>query len=193
MSLEFVLEKYPTKVTMKNDETYELRPVRDEDAISLHRFWTAIPEEERMFVKKRLTDREPFEKWFFERDDEVTPILVLEQAGKIRAFGRLRQRLGGWKRHIGEVNVLVHPETRGVGMSSRIIEDLVEIARYCGLTKLEAEFNGERRIAIRSFAAMGFRELTRLPEYIQDFNAAYHDYVLMGVDIVTDEEFASAY
>lgn len=193
MSLEYIFEKYPASVTMKNGAQYTIRPAQDEDARSLYRFWSAIPEEERMFVKQRLSDREAFESWFLNRDDEVTPMLVLEKEGEISAFGRLRQREGGWKRHIGEVNVLVHPETRGLGMSSSIINDLVEIARHCGLTKLEAEFNGERKIAIRSFAAMGFRELTRVPEYLQDLSAAYHDYVLMSMDITTDEEFASAY
>ena len=193
MSLEFILEKYPLSTTLKDGKLYNVRPVRDEDAIALHHFWTSIPEEERLFTRERLSDRQVFEKWLLERDEELTPTLVIEAEGKIFAYGRLRQRPGGWKRHIGVVNVLVHPETRGIGMSATLIDELVELGRHCGLTKLEAEFNGERHIAIRSFSAKGFRELVRVPDYVQDMSAAYHDYVLMGMDILTDEEFASAY
>jgi len=66
------------------------------------------------------------------------------------------------------------------------------VARHLGLKQLEAEVNGERRIAIKCLEQLGFRQLLNLPDYLLDMRGESHDYVLMGMDIVTDEEFASA-
>ena len=40
------------------------------------------------------------------------------------------------------------------------------------------------------FALLGFSTLCRLPDYVKDMQAIAHDYVLMGLDLVTDEEYA---
>jgi hypothetical protein len=40
------------------------------------------------------------------------------------------------------------------------------------------------------FAMLGFSNLVRLEGYVKDMQAITHDYVLMGVDLKTDEEYA---
>ena len=37
-----------------------------------------------------------------------------------------------------------------------------------------------------------FNQLVRLEDYVKDMQAITHDYVLMGLDLRTDEEYASA-
>jgi ribosomal protein S18 acetylase RimI-like enzyme len=90
------------------------------------------------------------------------------------------------------VGALTHPEYRGVGLIKVLINELVEVARHCGLTKLEAEFNGDREAAILTFKECGFDELARIPDYLQDMNANDHDWVLMGMKLTTDAENAGA-
>jgi putative acetyltransferase len=104
----------------------------------------------------------------------------------------LHQQLGGWKRHVGRVSVLVHPEFRGRGLATRLIGEIIEIARNSGLEKVEAEFIGEQAAAIKMFAMLGFSQLVRLDDYVKDMQAISHDYILMGLDLKTDEEYASA-
>jgi hypothetical protein len=45
---------------------------------------------------------------------------------------------------------------------------------------------------MKMFAMFGFNELVRLEDYVKDMTAITHDYVLMGLDLRTDEEYASA-
>jgi ribosomal protein S18 acetylase RimI-like enzyme len=104
----------------------------------------------------------------------------------------LHQQLGGWKRHVGRVSVLVHPEFRGRGLATRLVSEIIEIARGAGLEKVEAEFIGEQEAAIKMFAMLGFSQLVRLDDYVKDMQAISHDYILMGLDLKTDEEYASA-
>ena len=104
----------------------------------------------------------------------------------------LHQQLGGWRRHIGRVSVLVHPQFRGRGLARTLVGEIVDIARRAGLEKVEAEFIGEQEAAMKMFALLGFRELVRLEDYVKDMQAISHDYVLMGLNLKTDEEYTSA-
>jgi hypothetical protein len=58
------------------------------------------------------------------------------------------------------------------------------------MEKVEAEFIGEQEAAIHMFAMLGFSNLLRLENYVKDMQAVTHDYVLMGLDLTTDEEYA---
>ncbi len=43
---------------------------------------------------------------------------------------------------------------------------------------------------MKVFGLLGFSELIRLPDYVKDMQAITHDYVLMGVDLLTEDEYA---
>ena len=101
----------------------------------------------------------------------------------------LHQQLGGWKRHIGRISVLVHPQYRGRGLARALVSELLEIARHIGLEKVEAEFIGGQERAIKTFGLLGFAPLVRLSDYVKDMQAISHDYVLMGLELKTDEEY----
>jgi ribosomal protein S18 acetylase RimI-like enzyme len=86
--------------------------------------------------------------------------------------------------------VLVHPEFRGRGLARALISEIVEIARQVGLEKVEAEFIGEQAPAIKMFALLGFSQLLRLENHVKDMQAVSHDYILMELELKTDEEYA---
>ncbi len=44
--------------------------------------------------------------------------------------------------------------------------------------------------AAKMFAMLGFNQLLRLEDYVKDMRAINHDYILMGLDLRTDEEYA---
>ena len=73
------------------------------------------------------------------------------------ADATLHQQLGGWKRHIGRVSVLVHPKFRGRGLAKASISETIDLARQVGLEKVEAEFIGEQDTAMKMFGLLGFR------------------------------------
>jgi GNAT superfamily N-acetyltransferase len=102
----------------------------------------------------------------------------------------LHQRMGGWKRHIGLITLLTHPQYRGRDVSKILVSELVEIAGRSGLRRLEAELNGERKIALHVLAQLGFSKLMHLEDYVLDMKAAAHDYVLLGMNLKVNEEYA---
>jgi GNAT superfamily N-acetyltransferase len=145
-----------------------------------------------MFIKHRVQDKKIIRDWCKKIDYGRNLPLVGLIDGKLVGVATLHQQLGGWKRHIGRVSVLVHPAFRGRGLATALITEILDIARRAGLDKAEAEFIGEQKTAIKMFATLGFRKLVELEDYVKDMQAISHDYVLMGLDLKTDEEYANA-
>jgi GNAT superfamily N-acetyltransferase len=190
MSLEFELQKYPKQITLKDGSKSQLRPLRKTDEKAFHEFFMAVPEAERMFIKHRVTDPAVIREWCQQIDlGRNLPLLALINNTMV-AVATLHQQLGGWKRHIGRVSVLVHPKFRGRGLARSLVNEIVDLARHVGLDKVEAEFIGGQEAAIKMFAMLGFSNLLRLEDYVKDMQAIKHDYILMGLDLKTDEEYA---
>lgn len=178
----------PVRVELQDRTPCSIRRMEAGDEPVFRDFHAVIPEAEQLFIKSKIRDGSLFREWMVDPESGATIPLLAFVDGRLVAMGSLHQRLGGWKRHIGKVYFLTHPEFRGLGLLDALLEQVVGLSRSLGLTKLESELNGERQVAIESLAAMGFRELVRLPDYICDMRAEYHDYVLMGMDLVADFE-----
>jgi len=190
MSLEFQLQAFPKEIKLKDGAKGKVRPLRKDDEKKFHEFFLAVPSEERMFIKHRVTEPEVIRDWCQNIDlGRNLPLLAILDS-KIVGAATLHQQLGGWKRHIGRISVLVHPKYRGRGLARALVTEMVSIARHVGLEKLEAEFIGEQSAAMQVFALTGFSNLVRLDGYVKDMQAVAHDYVLMGLDLKTDEEYA---
>jgi RimJ/RimL family protein N-acetyltransferase len=188
--LEYTLEKYPANLKLRDGSSVVVRPLGKRDETRLHKFLLSVPEEERLFIKQSLNDPLSVRDWCRHPDfDRNLPLLML-QGKKVIGEATLHRRIGGWKRHIGLITLLTHPEYRGRDVSKVLVTELIEIARHCGLRKLEAELNGERKIARNVLAQLGFNELMKLDDYVLDMKAVTYDYVLMGLNLKVDEEYA---
>lgn len=190
MHHDFVLDEFPKEIQLKSGFKCVARPLEATDEKEFHEFFLAVPDQERMFIKHRVTEQYVIHDWCQNIDlGRNLPLLAIAD-GKIIADATLHQQLGGWKRHIGRISVLVHPKYRGRGLAKALVMQIVDIARHIGLEKVEAEFIGEQEAAIKMFALLGFSNLLRLEDYVKDMQAISHDYVLMGLDLKTDEEYA---
>jgi RimJ/RimL family protein N-acetyltransferase len=190
MSIELEVQKFPKKIVLKDKLQSTLRPLKKDDEKKFHQFFLEVPGEERMFIKHRVTEPEAIREWCQNIDlGRNFPLLAITDQ-KIIGAATLHQQLGGWKRHIGRVSVLVLPRYRGRGLARAMIREIVDIARNLGLERVEAEFIGEQEAAIKMFALLGFSNLACFENYVKDMQAISHDYVLMGVQLKTDEEYA---
>src|SRR5947208_14158799 len=169
--LDSILEEYPKEISLKDAFESVLRPLNQSGGKAFHDCFQAVPEQERMFIKHRVTEPEVIRDWCQNIDlGRNLPLLALA-GNKISGDATLHQQLGGWKRHIGRVSVLVHPQYRGRGLARALVVETIELARNLGLEKLEAEFIGEQETAITMFGLLGFAPLARLPAYVRDMKA----------------------
>lgn len=190
MLLEDTLDKYPIEVKLRDGTQVVVRPLNRRDDVRLQKFFLSVPEEERLFVKQPITNRTLFRHWCRQPDFERNLPLLMLHGKKVIGEATLHQRGGGWKRHIGLITLLTHPQYRGRDVSKVLVSELMDIARQCGLRRLEVELNGERKIALRVLAQLGFTELVYLRDYVLDMKAVTHDYIIMGVNLRVNEEYA---
>ena len=190
MLLIDLLDKYPLETKLRDGTPVTVRPVARRDDGKLQKFFLAVPEEERLFVKQPITDQTLFRQWCRQPDFERNLPLLMLSGKKVIGEATLHQRSGGWKRHIGLVTLLTHPEYRRRDVSKVLVTELIDIAKHCGLRRLEAELNGERKIALAVLAQLGFNKLMHLHDYVLDMKATTHDYVLMGRSLKQEEEYA---
>lgn len=190
MLLIDLLDKYPFETKLRDGTTVTVRPVARRDDNKLQKFFLAVPEEERLFIKQPITDRTLFRQWCRQPDFERNLPLLMLHKNTVIGEATLHQRGGGWKRHIGLITLLTHPDYRGRDVSKVLVAELIEIAKHCGLRSLEAEVNGERKIALAVLAQLGFSKLMYLHDYVLDMKATTHDYVLMGRSLKQEEEYA---
>jgi GNAT superfamily N-acetyltransferase len=191
-NIELELQQFPKTIALKDGSKATLRPLRKDDENGFHELFLGIPEPERMFIKHRVTEISVIRDWCHNLDYARNLPLVGLLGGKITGVATLHQQLSGWKRQIGRVSVSVHPDSRGRGLARALIAETLEVARRAGLERVEAEFIGEQATAMKMFAMLGFSELMRQEDYVKDMQAISHDYILMGLDLRTDEEYTSA-
>jgi GNAT superfamily N-acetyltransferase len=190
MPLDFLLDEFPKAATLDIDLRVQLRPLEAQDEDRLLEFFSAIPSRELLFIKHRVTEAPVIHEWCSNIDlDRNFPLLAMRDE-RILGVCTLHQQLGGWKRHIGRVSVHVHPEFRGRGLARTLVTEVIEVARQSGLERIEAEFVDAQDAAMKTFAHLGFGQLFRLPEYVKDMQAINHDYIMMGLELITDEEYA---
>jgi GNAT superfamily N-acetyltransferase len=188
-SIELELQKFPKQVKLKENKRAVLRPLVKTDEKDFHKLFLGIPEHERMFIKHRVTDLKVIREWCKNIDVGRNLPLVALIGGKIVGVATLHQQLGGWKRHIGRISVLVHPDYRGRGLATTLVEVTMDIARRAGLEKVEAEFIGGQAAAMKMFSMLGYSKIVHLEDYVKDMQAITHDYILMGLNLKTDEEY----
>ena len=190
MSFELALKDIDTSFTADDGVEIQIRPLESTDEKALLGFFKNLPEPEVMFFKRRVRDPEVIKQWCEKIDLYARlPLLALHE-GKVIAVASLLQNNGGWKRHIGRISQSILPKYRQKGIAGKLVQELVDVARMAGLQKVEAEFIDKQEGGQKLFALLGFTHIMRLEDYVQDMQAIHHDYVLMGMDLKTDEEYA---
>ena len=186
--LEFALDEFPQRIALTEELMCTVRPLRGDDETALCDFMMGLEPEERMFIKGPCSNADLFLDWCRSVDYDCNlPLLALEDK-RIIALGILHQRQGGWKRHIGSLNVMVDPDYIDHGLVYLLIRSLVGLGQHAGLMRLESELMGRRPDFTEAFRNAGFEELARIPDYVEDMKGCSYDYLLMGVDLVPDEE-----
>lgn len=190
--MDFDLDRFPVRSSTRDGTPYSIRALTESDEQQFRDFHTVIPEREQLFIRNQIRDGSLFRDWMEDSSFETVLPLGAFVDGQLVSIGVLKQRPGGWKRHIGVVYLLTHPEYRGLGIIDQLLEQVITSATNSGLRRLESELNGDRVTAIEALGKAGFEELLRLSGYVQDMASEYHDYVLMGMNLIPSLEHISA-
>ena len=179
---------YPKNVRLKDGTALTIRPLRKDDEERLHQYFLKLPKKEVARLRDDVTDPEVVKRWISDLDYDVTLPLVALDVERIVADSSLKFNQVGWRKHQGEFRVTVDLEYRERGLSTVLIEDIIEIARYMGLEQLTAEVAPTLDKIYFLCEKVGFKEAAVLKNFIKDQQGVYEDLVVMVMDLKEEKK-----
>lgn len=181
-------------VGLKDGTTVQLREMTLDDVERSHRFFLDLPPADRRYLRVDVTKREQVERRIQEAVNGGTYRLVALVDDKIVADGALEFYGEGWRRHTGEIRVIVGKDYRRRRLGASMIAALYRTAQLRGVEKVLAKLASPQTGARKILERLGFRVDSVLPEYIKDSKGKLQSLVIMSQTLdETSEELKGFY
>jgi RimJ/RimL family protein N-acetyltransferase len=171
--------QYPKTLKLKNGKSVEIRPLEGDDVGALVAFFKGLPEDSTQFLKEDVKDAKVVSRYVAEANPDLVWPIVAVCDGAIVADATLHMQQRGWRRHVGEVRVVVNPDFRRHRLAIALIHELVNQASLRKLKKLEAQILNSQKGALRAFQQLGFIEEATLKDHAMGAQGGLHDLIIM--------------
>jgi RimJ/RimL family protein N-acetyltransferase len=171
---------YPRALALRHEHTVELRPMGVEDADALHNFFCRIPEEDLLFLRRDVTDRQVIESWALDVAGGQTFTLLAEAEGRVVGEASVHRSRAPWSGHVGEIRVVVDAEHRRLGLGSALVQAIFLEALDRGIEKIVAEMTPDQKGAINVFQKLGFQAEGLFRDHVRDRNGTKRDLIVMA-------------
>ena len=121
---------YPRKLSFKGGKSVQVRPMTYEDADALHHFFCAIPEEDLLFLRRDVTDRDVIEAWAQDVALGRTFTLLAERNGELVGEASIHRSQVPWTSHVGEIRVVVGASDRAHGLGTALVISTNTVAHH---------------------------------------------------------------
>jgi L-amino acid N-acyltransferase YncA len=177
------MSAYYKEGVLKDGTRVILRPLVKEDREKLMDFFRRLDERELSFLRNDVRDPGVIDNWVSHIDYQRCFPLVAEVQGRIVGDATLHMRKMGWKRHLGNVRVVVAQDFQNRGLGTLLINELVELAGEFGLEKLVAEIHFQAATALSVFKKAGFATKAVFEDLVKDPQGRSSDLVVMVCDV----------
>jgi RimJ/RimL family protein N-acetyltransferase len=174
---------YPRKIALKQRRSVQARPMGYEDADALHAFFLTIPEEDLLFLRRDVTNRDVIESWALDVAVGQTFTLLAERDGRIVGEASIHRNRAPWSTHVGEIRVVVDAEHRRLGLGSALVQAIFLEALERGIEKIVAEMTPDQKGAITVFQRLGFRIEGLMQDHVRDRMGTKRDLVVMAHEV----------
>jgi RimJ/RimL family protein N-acetyltransferase len=168
---------------LKDGSRVSLRSMTTEDRDKLIDFFKRVDEKDLMFLRSDVRDPAVIDDWVRNIDYRKVFPLLAEVDGEIAGDATLHMRKMGWKRHLGNVRVVVAKEYQNKGLATLLINEIVDLAAEFGLEKLVAEIHLQAPAALAVFKKAGFSAKAVFEDLVKDQAGQKGDLVVMVCDV----------
>jgi len=173
---------YPWTTTLGGKQI-TLRLMKPQDRDALLAFARSLPADDLLFLSIDITQPEAVDGWTREIEAGRVVTVLAEANGKLVGHGTLNCNNLTWTRHLGEMQLLISPDFRGVGLGNLLADEVNAIARAKDLRKVIARMASEQKGAQQVFERLGFTVEALLADYVIDRQGRTHDLIVMSYDV----------
>lgn len=167
---------------LKDGMEVTIRELRLDDLEKLMTFYSALPREDRKYLRVDVTDKKVVAQRIRRIDTgDVIRIIALHD-GEIIADGMLELSEEQWSKHQGEIRVIVAHSFQHKGLGTVMIRELYFLAVQKNVEVIVARMMRPQVGAEHIFRKLGFRELL-LPDHVRDLDGATQDLLIMSCNI----------
>jgi L-amino acid N-acyltransferase YncA len=177
---DYLLVAYPKRSRLDDGTELTIRALIPQDRAQVGEFFERVPEEDRVFLKEDLLNREEVEIWLDEVDNNARETVIVAVTDRIVGTAVLERQLRGWSRHVGEIRIVAEPAFRRRGLGHLLAETIFDLAKHSGLEKLFAQMVADQPGSIRVFKQLGFRTEATLNDQVKDRHGQPHDLLVMA-------------
>jgi L-amino acid N-acyltransferase YncA len=165
--------------TLKDGTKVSFRRLILNDLDNLMKFYCALPERDRKYLRVDVTDREKVKQRIkLIRSGNLVRIIALHDE-EIIADGALELFENEWRKHQGELRVIVSKPFQRKGLGMILMRELHHIAAQKKVKTLVVRMMRPQKAARKICRKLGFREELLIPDYIRDLTGATQDMVIM--------------
>jgi ribosomal protein S18 acetylase RimI-like enzyme len=180
---EIDLDEYPKEFVLKNGRKIRVRLLTKEDGKALLKFFSGLPEEDRLFLKHNVSDKKLIYSWVKNINyGKVLPIVVVAD-GEIIGEATLHMKKHGWSKDVGEIRLVIEPGYRRQRLGYRLVCEMISLAIKLGLDKILVQLAADQEYEIRLFEMLGFRVEALLCNLLNDLKGKKRDLIIMVHDI----------
>ena len=177
------MELSPKTIQIKDGTKIVIRPLSKQDGPALLKFFTEVPEDDRLFLKDDVTKKAIIDRWITELDfDKVLP-MVAEKDAAILGDATLHFNKYRWQMHMAEIRCVVARKYQQKGLGTALMKELVSAAQAKNVSKIRANMMDTQKSAQGAFQRLGFQKEAELKDFLMDKDGNKHNLILMVNDV----------
>ena len=176
-------ESFPKRIKLSDGTEVTIRRMEPEDLEKILAFAAKLPEEDLLFLRTDITDRQTVKLWADNVKRGNTVTLLAELGAEVVAYATVHLEQARWTRRVGEIRVNGSPRFRGRGLGKRLTAEIFELAKSLGLKKLSAMMTPDQTAARAAFERLGFRVEAILADWVEDRTGRARDMLIMTYDL----------
>jgi len=169
--------------TLKDGKRVLIRELHENDLEDLMKFYSELPTEDRKYLRIDVTNKKIVHQRIKLIKTGSVFRLVALYSGEIIADGALELSGEDWRKHQGEIRVIVARPYQKKGLGTIMVRELYFLAIKKKVEQVVVKMMRPQVGAQQIFRKLGFREELLIPDYVKDQEGKKQDLIIMTVNL----------
>ena len=170
-------------IILKDKTTLLFRHLKKKDKNHLAEFFKSLPHKDRIYLRRDITDKETVKQIIKLSKSGENPRIIAVDKDNIVGYGLLEFEKKQWKRHTGEIRILISEAFRRKGLGMLLARELYTLAINAKVEEIIVKIMKIQKAAISIFERLGFKQEAVLNDYVIDLEGNRQDLIIMRCNV----------